>query len=68
MGEIRKGTDDPIQNHNRFGPLADDGAMDTDEGMVRSGGQGSRTRSPVKPPKEYYSVYIILTKGQVLNT
>ena len=31
--------------------MTDDGAMDTDEGTVRSGGQGSRPRSPVKAPK-----------------
>ena len=40
-----------IKNHNRFGALADDGAMDTDEGTVRSGVRGSRPRSPVKAPK-----------------
>ena len=27
---MKKGSDDPIQNHNKFGLLADDGAMDTD--------------------------------------
>ena len=37
---IRKGSNDPIQDHNRFGALADDGDMDTDE---------SRPLSPVKP-------------------
>ena len=42
---------DPIKNHNRFGPLADDGAMDADEGTVCSGRQGSRPRSPAKAPK-----------------
>ena len=47
---IRKGSNDPIQDHNRFGPLADDGDMDTDEGAVRPGGRGSRPLSPVKPP------------------
>ena len=46
-----KGSDDPIQNHNRFGALADDGAMDTDEGAMRSGPHSSRPRSPVKAPK-----------------
>ena len=46
-----KGSEDPIKNHNRFGALTDDGAMDTDEGTVRSGGQGSRPPSPVKAPK-----------------
>ena len=46
-----KGFEDPIKNHKRFGPLADNGAMDTDEGTVRSGGQGSRPRSPVKAPR-----------------
>ena len=46
-----KGSEDPIKNHNKFGPLADDGAMDTDEGTVRSGGHGSRPRSPVKALK-----------------
>ena len=49
---IRKGSNDPIQDHNRFGALADDGDMDTDEGTVRPGGRGSRPRSPVKPPKK----------------
>ena len=48
---MKKGSDDPIQNHNKFGPLADDGAMDTDEGTMRSGDRGSRPRSPVKAPK-----------------
>ena len=41
----------PIKNNNRFGLLADDGAMDTDEGTVCSGGHVSRPRSPVKAPK-----------------
>ena len=49
---IRKGSNDPIQDHNRFGALADDGDMDTDEGTVRLGGRGSRSLSPVKPPKK----------------
>ena len=48
---IRKGSNDPIQDHNRFGALADDDDMDTDEGTVRPGGRGSRPLSPVKPPK-----------------
>ena len=48
---MKKGSDDPIQNHNKFGPLADDGAMDTDEGTMHSGDRGSRPRSPVKAPK-----------------
>ena len=48
---MKKGSDDPIQNHNKFGPLADDGAMDTDESTMRSGDRGSRPRSPVKAPK-----------------
>ena len=48
---MKKGSDDPIQNHNKFGPLADDGVMDTDEGTMRSGDRGSRPRSPVKAPK-----------------
>ena len=48
---MKRGSDDPIQNHNKFGPLADDGAMDTDEGTMRSGNRGSRPRSPVKAPK-----------------
>ena len=48
---MKKGSDDPIQNHNKFGPLADDGAMETDEGTMRSGDRGSRPRSPVKAPK-----------------
>ena len=48
---MKKGSDDPIQNHNKFGALADDGAMDTDEGTMRSGGRAARPRSPVKAPK-----------------
>ena len=48
---MKKGSDDPIQNHNKFGPLVDDGAMDTDEGTMRSGGRAARPRSPVKAPK-----------------
>ena len=43
---IRKGSNDPIQDHNRFGPLTDDGDMDTDEGAVRPSGRGSRPLSP----------------------
>ena len=49
---MEKGSDDPIQNHNKFGPLADDGAMDTDEGTMRSGGRAARPRSPVQAPKK----------------
>ena len=49
---MKKGSDDPIQNHNKFGPLADDGAMDTDEGTMRSGGRAARPRSPVQAPKK----------------
>ena len=41
---IRKGSNDPIQDHNRFGALADDGDMDTDEVTVRPGGRSSRPR------------------------
>ena len=48
---MKKGSDDPIQNHNKFGPLADDGAMDTDEGTMRPGGRAARPRSLVKAPK-----------------
>ena len=50
--QMPKGSEDPIKNHNKFGPLADDGAMDTDEGTVGFGGQGSRPRSPIKAPKK----------------
>ena len=49
---MKKGSDDPIQIHNKFGPLADDGAMDTDEGTMRSGGRAARPRSPVQAPKK----------------
>ena len=49
---MKKGSDDPIQNHNKFGPLADDGAMDTDEGTMRPGGRAARPRSPVQAPKK----------------
>ena len=48
---VKKGSEDPIQNHNMFGALADDGDMDTDESVVRPGARGSRPRSPVKAPK-----------------
>ena len=48
---VKKGSEDPIQNHNMFGALADDGDMDTDESVVRPGTRGSRPRSPVKAPK-----------------
>ena len=48
---MKKGSDDPIQNHNKFGHLADDGAMETDEGTMRFGDRSSRPRSPVKAPK-----------------
>ena len=48
---VKKGSEDPIQKHNKFGPLADDGDMDTDESAVRPGARGSRPRSPVKAPK-----------------
>ena len=48
---MKKGSDDPIQHHNKFGPLADDGAMDTDEDGVHSGARGPRQRPPVKAPK-----------------
>ena len=30
---MKNGSDDPIQDHYKFGPLADDGAMDTDEAL-----------------------------------
>ena len=48
---MKKGPDDQIQNHNKFGLLADDGAMDTDEDTMRSGGRATRPGSPVKAPK-----------------
>ena len=46
-----KGSEDPIQRHNRFGVFMDDSAMDTDESSERSGARGSRPRSHVKAPK-----------------
>ena len=49
---MKEGFDDPIQNHNKFGPLADDGAMDTDEGTMRSGGRAAGPQSPVQAPKK----------------
>ena len=48
---VKKRSEDPIKNQNMFGALADDGDMDTDESVVRSGARGSRPRSPVKAPK-----------------
>ena len=47
---VQKGSDDPIQQHNRFGVLAEDGAMETDESGHPSS-RGSRPRSPIKAPK-----------------
>ena len=49
---IKKGSGDPVKNHNRFGPLADDGAMEIDKGSMRPGGRGSRPLSPVRAPKK----------------
>lgn len=48
---LQKGSDDPIKQHNRFGALADDGDMDTDENTTRQGAHTSRSRSPIIPPK-----------------
>ena len=48
---VQKGSDDPIKQHNRFGALADDGAMDTDEHTRGSSAHGSRSRSPIIAPK-----------------
>ena len=48
---VQKGSEDPIKQHNRFGALMGDGAMDTDESSsVRTDSRVSRPRSPVKAP------------------
>ena len=47
---VTKGSGDPIKQHNRFGTLMGDGAMDTDEALVRTDSRVSRLRSPVKAP------------------
>ena len=47
---VPKGSGDPIKQHNRFGTLMGDGAMDTDEGPSRTDSRVSRPRSPVKAP------------------
>ena len=48
---VQKGSDDPIKQHNRFGALADDGAMETDMHTRGSSAHGSRSRSPIIAPK-----------------
>ena len=48
---MQKGSEDPIKQHNRFGPLEDDGAIDTDENTRSQGAHISRPRSPIKAPK-----------------
>ena len=63
---IRKRSNDPIQDHNRFGALADDGDMDTDEGTVRPGGRGSRPLSSLQ--RSSFQSILFKQKGQVLNT
>ena len=48
---VQKGSEDPIKQHNRFGTLADDGDMDTDENLRSQSAHISRSRSPIKAPK-----------------
>ena len=48
---MQKGSEDPIKQQNRFGALADDGAMDTDDNTGRQGAHNSRSRSPIIAPR-----------------
>ena len=48
---IAKGSEDPIQRHNRFGTLAEDHRMDISEGAAHSGVRSHRSRSPITTPK-----------------
>ena len=47
---MQKGSDDPVQQHNRFGALAEDDAMEINEAAVRPA-RGHRPLSPIKAPK-----------------
>ena len=57
---VQKGSDDPIQQHNRFGALAEDGAMETDES-----GHPSSCGHISKLLNRKFPVNFILVKGQV---
>ena len=48
---IAKGSDDPIQRHNRFGALAEDDGMDISEGAAHPGVRSHRSRSAITAPK-----------------
>ena len=48
---VQKGSDDPVQQYNKFGALANDDAMEMDEVASRPGSRGHRPRSPIKAPK-----------------
>ena len=48
---MQKGSLDPIQQHNRFGALGDDDAMETSEATTRPSSRGHRPLSPIKAPK-----------------
>ena len=44
---VQKGSDDPVQQYNKFGALANDDAMEMDEVASRPGSHGHRPRSPI---------------------
>ena len=48
---VQKGSDDPVQQYNKFGALANDDAMEMDEVASRPGSRGHRPRSPITAPK-----------------
>ena len=48
---VQKGSDDPVQQFNKFGALANDDAMEMDEVASRPGSRGHRPRSPITAPK-----------------
>ena len=48
---VQKGSDDPVQQYNKFGALANDDAMEMDKVASRPGSRGHRPRSPITAPK-----------------
>ena len=47
---LRKGENDPIREHNKFGALMDDESIEMDEVAQRHGARAT-PRSPIKAPK-----------------
>ena len=48
---VQKGSDDPVQQYNKFEALANDDAMEMDEVASRPGSRCHRPRSPITAPK-----------------